>query len=333
MLRRIIFCLLNAVAMLFAYGCEAPLDLEGVTHEKTKSVLRFDQMQAAGSTSDTVVIVGSYGIVLISKDQGRNWHRKELNGRPPLIDIASCPDESFIALGYKGNIWLSLDQGENWNSVKIETTEVPQALTCDQKGTIWIVGSFSTIYSSDDLGKNWNQTSFDEDFIFTTVQFINDQQGVITGEFGNFMFTDDGGQSWQRGGSIPNEFYPAAAYFHDLDRGWVVGLSGVIFHTRDRGNSWQKEVTGINAPLYGITAQNNRLVAVGERGVVLYRDKFGKWNRHEYQGSIQSYIRAVLPVNSKDLLIAGGAGALRLIRLPDATSTFTENHVKAVVLE
>lgn len=320
-----VYRILALGTLVFVYGCEAPLNLNGVVQEKNKPALRFDQFQAARENGDATVIVGSYGVVLVSKDQGQNWQRKELDGKPSLIDLVVCPDQSFVALDYKGNVWLSQDNGDNWNVRKIDTTEVPQALACDPNGTIWVVASFSNIFSSRDLGKNWKQTSFDEDFMFTTIQFINDQEAVITGEFGTFMTTADAGQTWLRGEPIPNEFYPQAAHFLDLNTGWVVGLNGKIFHTRDRGQSWQEETTDTDVPLYGITIQNNRLLVVGERGIVLYRDDFEQWNRYDYPSPIQSYLRVVLPATSKDLLLAGGAGAIRLIRSPDISDAAVEN--------
>ena len=305
--------------LLFVYGCEAPLNLEGVSNEKGKAIYRFDEFQAAGKTNDTTIVVGSYGAVIISNDHGTSWQRKELDGKPSLIDLAVCPDESFVALDFKGHIWLSHDDGENWESKEIGVTEVPQALTCDYKGKIWVVGSYSTIHSSEDYGKQWKHTSFDEDVMFTSIQFINDQEGVITGEFGTFMHTSDAGRSWGRGESIPNEFYPQAAYFSNLNTGWVVGLNGKIFHTNNRGQSWQEEVTDSDAPLYGITIQDHRLFVVGERGIVLYRDNFNQWNRYDYKFLVQSYLRVALPVNQNDLLLAGGAGAIRLIRTSDVS--------------
>ncbi len=314
------------VVLLIIGGCEAPLNLESVSQEKIKPVLRFDQFQAAAKTDDTTILVGSYGAVLVSNDQGKSWHRKELDGKPPLIDLAVCPDHSFVALDFKGKVWLSQDNGDNWGARKIDTEEVPQALACDPNGTIWVVGSFSHIYSSPDLGESWNQISFDEDFMFTTIQFINDQEVVITGEFGTVMFATDSGKTWLRGEPIPNEFYPQAAYFHDLDTGWVVGLNGKIFYTHDRGQSWQEEATETNAPLYKITSQNDQLFAVGERGVVLYRDESNHWRRYDYPSPIQSYLRVVLPVNFHDLLlIAGGAGAMSLIRSPVASQAVVKN--------
>lgn len=315
----------------FFAGCEAPLNLEGVSQEKNKSIHRFDQFQAAGKTSETTVVVGSYGVVLISKDQGESWQRKELNGKPALIDLAVCPDESFIALDFNGKVWLSEDEGESWYARQIlgenESTEVPQALACDPNGTIWVAASFSTIYSSSDLGKSWQQKAFDEDLIFTTVQFINQQQAVVTGEFGTVMFSSDAGQTWLRAEPIPNEFYPEAAHFSDLDNGWVVGLNGKVFHTRDRGQSWQEEVTETDAPLYGITrSHDDQLFAIGERGIILYRDKFDSWRRYDYASPIQSYLRVALPVNSHDLLlVAGGAGAVSLIPFPITSKTVVQN--------
>lgn len=300
-------------------ACEAPLNLQGVARQMANPVHRFDQFQAAESIDDVTVVVGAYGVVLISKDHGKSWRRNQLAGKPPLIDIAKCPNNSLVALDYKGRVWLSRDRGEHWRARKIDSSEVPQALACDPRGTIWVVGSYSTIMSSSNGGQDWRETSLDEDLILTSIQFINHQQAVITGEFGAFITSADAGQSWRREGPMPNEFYPQASFFESLDAGWVVGLNGRIYHTRDRGKTWQQELAATDSPLYGITRLNNTLVSVGERGTVLFRHQAGQWKRLQSSDAMQNFLRVVLPVKQPDgLLVAGSGGALRLINLFDA---------------
>ena len=70
-------------------GCEAPLNLEGIAQERYKKILRFDMYQAAAHHVDSVEVVSSVGDALVSEDNGANWERLELAGRPSLIAVWS----------------------------------------------------------------------------------------------------------------------------------------------------------------------------------------------------------------------------------------------------
>jgi len=314
--------LVGLAALVALSGCEAPLNLEGVSSEKSKSVLRFDQFQSITNTGRAVVAVGSAGLVLNSKDGGVTWQRQMLPGGPSLIDIVNCPDMTLVALDIRRMLWLSEDDGDTWVSRPIDTAETPLALTCDPRNRLWVVGSFSTILSSADRGATWEMQTFDEDLMFTTVQFVEPGFAVITGEFGAVMTSVDEGATWERAGDLPGEFYPLAALFTSRDLGYVAGLNGKILHSDDGGQTWRYQETVTNSPLYGLVAQGEQLYAAGDFGVLL-RQQGERWERQEHDLPAFSYLRGVAPINHQDLLLAGGMGAL--FRLP--FDSLAENRV------
>ena len=300
--------------ILYCVACEAPLNLEGVQAQADQAIQRFDHYQAASTNDTSIVVVGSAGVVVTSKDNGENWSRQILPGHPPLIDITSCPDGSYVILDFGHHIWVSSDNAKTWNKKPIDSTEVPQAISCDPKNQIWVVASFSTILSSKNMGESWKTQSLDEDLMLTSLQFINETIAFAIGEFGTVLKSSDGGETWGYLDPLPGEFYPQASYFKDAETGWVVGLRGKILHTKDGGNSWQFQPTNIDAPLYGIKASDSALFAVGDTGMVLeYID--GQWQRLTHDFPIRFYLRAVLPLDDNSILLAGGAGALHKLRL------------------
>ena len=300
--------------MLFCVACEAPLNLEGVRAQADQPILRFDHYQAAATNDNSVAVVGSAGVVVTSIDNGENWSRKVLPDYPPLIDVTSCPDGNYVILDFNHHIWLSDDNAKSWLKKSIDSPEVPQAITCDPKNRIWVVASFSTILSSPDKGETWETRSLDEDLMLTSLQFISETVAFATGEFGTMLKTSDAGKTWDYLEPLPGEFYPQASHFMDADRGWVVGLRGKILSTSDGGNSWQSQPTNIDAPLYGINASDSALFAVGDNGMVLGYIK-GQWQQLKHNFPIRFYLRAVLPLNDKSILLAGGAGALHMLKI------------------
>ncbi len=315
--------LLATVALLT--GCEAPLVLDGVRSELNNPIRRSDRFQAAVSNENVLVVVGSYGVILTSADNGQTWSRRLIDGQPSFIDATTCPDGSIAVLAVERRIWTSKDNGESWDGKDLESEETPQALSCDPSGRLWVVGSFSSIPSSSDLGTSWQIGSLDDDLILTYVKFFNEQQGLVMGEFGTVARTEDGGETWERGEPIPDDFYPMAALFPEPDRGWVAGLNGAILYTEDRGRSWQRAVTETDAPIYGFAAQGDELYAVGGFGTVLrlegsdFSGEHRRWKRMDLRYPVRFFLRAALPVASDGLLIGGGAGALHVIKTAELT--------------
>ncbi len=310
-------CEIRLLLALFAplivlTGCEAPLVLDGVERVQQQPLRRTDRYQAAARIAHDVVVVGNQGVLLHSPDLGASWQRHELAGWPALIDIAACPDGRFVALAFEQKIYVSTD-GDNWDERPLPTAETPQAVTCAPNDTIWVVGSFTSIWGSTDNGQNWTATELGEDTILTTVQFIDAQRGVITGEYGTHLRTEDGGATWESMPSLPNEFYPQDAYFADVDEGWVVGLGGTVLHTTDAGQQWRSESTDTLVSLYGLERLGDRYYLVGGEGTMLVHRQDGSWRKVEHGAPVRLYLRDVLALDERRLLIVGVAGALHVV--------------------
>jgi hypothetical protein len=55
-----------AFVTLILVACEARLELEGVTQNQHEAIQRSDQFQAAAATTNSIVVVGNQGLILIS---------------------------------------------------------------------------------------------------------------------------------------------------------------------------------------------------------------------------------------------------------------------------
>ncbi|MFQ5635543.1 MAG: WD40/YVTN/BNR-like repeat-containing protein [Gammaproteobacteria bacterium] len=294
-------------------GCEAPLVLDHVEAQRGATTQRYDLFQATATNGNTIVVVGSGGVVLTSADSGTTWSRSQLAGAPFLLDVAACPDDRFVALAAKRQVWIGDAAGQAWSAAPLDTFEALQAVTCDPRGRIWVVGSFSTLWRSDDFGASWTETSLNEDLHLTTIQFVDERTGFMTGEFGVIVRSRDGGESWENLVPLADEFYPQAAHFGDAETGWIVGLNGTIWATADGGASWSQQQSGTSAPLYGIAANGPGLFAVGGFGTVLAATPSGAWRRIDHGLPIRFYLRGVLPLDNHRILTVGGAGALFVI--------------------
>ncbi|MBI2313833.1 MAG: hypothetical protein HYU77_15145 [Betaproteobacteria bacterium] len=303
--------LCSAVILALLLGCNAAANLDAVSREKSKAVLRSDQFQAAASSQKMLVAVGSGGVVVASDDGGKRWTRTAVGGNTSLIALTACPDGSFVALDFYRKVWVSDGAAKVWKGREIKTDARPLALTCDARGRIWITGSNTTILTSADKGASWKETSLGQDAMLNTVQFVDPEHGFITGEFGLFLTTSDGGDHWVPGNPIAKDFYPYAALFADRQTGWVSGLGGAIFHTKDSGKSWTRQANKIGAPMYGLVRHGGEIYALGVNGLVLKLQR-DEWIPAQY-GKPAPYLRTAVSLNQKDVLIAGGAGMLEVV--------------------
>ena len=66
---------------------------------------------------------------------------------------------------------------------------------------------------------------------------------VAVGERGHVLYSDDKGESWQQG-KMPFRRMLTGVHFVDAQRGWAVGHQSMIFHTKDGGQTWVRQVNG-----------------------------------------------------------------------------------------
>lgn len=110
--------------------------------------------------------------------------------------------------------------------------------------------------------------------------------------------------SLESAGSFRGGFY--GVYFNKEGAGWVVGDSGVIFHSPDRGATWVEQSVGGEDTLNAVTcADNSNCWAVGERGLFLRTIDGGKvWMRRSLAPESVD-LNAVEFINKKTGWIAG----------------------------
>ena len=305
-------CWLLAGAALLGAGCESPLVLDEVREAEQSPLRRTDNFQAISAFEQTIVAVGSAGVILNSTDGGQSWQRRVIDSWPSFLDVTHCDDGLFAALAFEGEVWRSSDRGASWNRSALSTEEAPQAIQCDPTGQLWVVGSFSTISVSRDRGASWQTSSLDEDVIFTDIQFFDANTAYITGEFGSLLKTTDAGASWDYLPPMPDEFYPQSMYFSDLNRGWIAGLGGVLLATTDGGMSWETQSTGSLVTLYSLASVGEQLFVIGGEGAI-FRFQGGGWTPVDHGQPFRQLLRGIESLPDGRLIVAGPGGTLQIL--------------------
>ena len=94
-------------------------------------------------------------------------------------------------------------------------------------------------------------------------------------------------------------------HFVDAKHGWIVGEKGMIIHTNDGGQTWERQETGTEGDfksVYFTTLLNGW--AVGDNGLIAATDDGGKhWYLQE--SGIYSMLNGVFFANSKEGWVVG----------------------------
>ena len=80
--------------------------------------------------------------------------------------------------------------------------------------------------------------------------------------------TENGGATWDKVDVAFAETFKRVD-FNDDKNAWIIGYSGRIIQTSDRGKTWFRQESGTNERLYGMFMDKKYGWAVGAKGVIL----------------------------------------------------------------
>ena len=188
-------------------------------------------------------------------------------------------------------IWRTRDGGVTWQEMlSVLTPGVngqPSGMFAFDANTVIASGSEGQFYSTQDGGVTWKINSpFGADRTdYSDVWFVDRKRGwlvgtqiIVAGESSRALVleTTDGGESWKLL-SEHADVFPSSVCFVGED-GWLAGarrivnddsvrLEGVLLHTVDGGNSWEKVELGPDEPYL-----NDVRFVDKERGWLVGRD-------------------------------------------------------------
>ncbi len=257
--------------------------------------------------------IGGLSTVAHTTDGGKTWQviKVDYEGRTPGVYLAvkriyfANSQEGWVAgYGqertniYGGFILHTIDGGKSWEAqIPISISSNPgrfYALDFIRIGEGWIGGEDNrgkgVLRYTHDGGLNWDALPDLPDDILD-INFVDSQNGwTVIYNFQNPYYiyhTTDGGHSWS-GQSLPDLAREKlkggilyALSFINNQTSWAVGSYGVIVHTKDGGETWQLEESGIGIdPVYKIPIDlvdiqyvlGNGIFALATDGTILKRE-------------------------------------------------------------
>ncbi len=179
---------------------------------------------SADKTGPSIVIVGTYGMMRKSTNNGTNW--TELSYHRAIANLS-------------GDLYAQSGSG--------------RIIACGVN-----LGYNDAIVNSPDGGVNWYPASFNINSYCSSISMLNASTGFISGRYGLFFKTTNGGSSWDT--SLSNNpsltsYFCNGVDFINASTGWIVGgipsIGGVtkIFKTTNGGVNWNEQVSAYNGPV------------------------------------------------------------------------------------
>lgn len=266
------------------------LELPAVQSNAASRTLLLD---VAVRGENSLAAVGTYGVIIVSEDNGQSWTQASVPASVALTGIHFPTAEKGWAVGHDGLILHSSDGGQSWqkqldgHQLNEQIMAVAERIVEQQRAQLEALQAAEEPdeYAIEDAEYMLEEAEFMlEGAVDDTsagpvrplldVWFQNENTGFVLGSYGMLLHTDDGGQTWE----LVSDQMDNAEAFHlnqiaPAPDGnlYIAGESGYVYRSADGGHSWDSLEPGYGGSFYGIVvapdeAGSYELLAYGLRG-------------------------------------------------------------------
>jgi photosystem II stability/assembly factor-like uncharacterized protein len=230
---------------------------------------------AGARAGNRLVVVGEYGHILLSDDEGASWRQsKVVPTRTTLTAVAFLNEGIGWAVGHGGMVLGTRDGGENWQvlSGRIDGKDALLSVSFRDEKNGLVVGSFGYAARSSDGGATW--TPFEIAPGELGERHLNQivtrgKLMLIAAESGVAFRSDDAGATFSAV-TLPykGSIWGGTALTDGTMMLW--GMRGTILRSSDEGRTWSLVPTGTDQSLAGgAQLADGTIVIAGLNGVTL----------------------------------------------------------------
>jgi photosystem II stability/assembly factor-like uncharacterized protein len=181
-----------------------------------------------------------------------------------------------VVRGGRSLVAITHDGGVSWKSHTFRTDDPNPPLMrvrFESQSVIWAVGGQS-VFSSRDGGESWQLAHREPAATqFGAISIVRNSGIFVTGGWGLVLRSRNFGATWEKlkvPAGVENRFLNSMD-FADALHGWVGGDRGTIIETKDGGETWEEEATGVDGFVRDIVVLGDRVYAAGDGFFVLSR--------------------------------------------------------------
>ncbi len=251
----------------------APVEQEAVRNgEKVFEDVGLNDVFCAPAPSKNCWLIGEFGYVFRSENLGLSWERAEIRGKistDPVqlpyntTDIAEEDRERLTAFAKEivdqNHLNIDIEPVALAKEVKtfgkeddpFELFEVLDARTLNVREVLEGAGILSDRIRVRN-GPPWDY----EDFLEDDPEFLRRYLDGRTSDFAGMHVR------------VAQNPYLFKIHFQDENTGFISGLGGVILKSEDGGSTWTYRQTDRKQALFSVANSNDRILAIGEKGLV-----------------------------------------------------------------
>ena len=254
--------------------------------EQTDTTLATVKLRSVSFINESIGwIVGDQGLILFTKNGGRNWivQGSDLT-KNNLVQVSAVDEKTAFACGDGGTIVFTND-GTKWSLATTGTTNPFYGMDMYDATHGIAVGKAETIVFTTD-GKNWNAATTVPKIggkDFNAVSMIDENNAWLVGDGFTvlglksvFARTSDGGNTWKLWESPELIFENLwAIKLNSAGKGVAVGDKGWVFLTTD-GKSWTPLPRHFGNKNDAVAMVDDQIWATGSNGTIHYSKNFGE---------------------------------------------------------
>ncbi len=204
------------------------------------------------------------GQIISTIDSGKTWTQK-ITFPAPLHSIQIFMGLIGWATGDNGLVAISPDGGGQWITREVSGKEnlLDVFFINDKRG--WVVGEKGAIYVTGNSGAEWTKQAINIDVTLNSVFFIDELNGFACGDRNTLIKTETGGIIWldyNPSIGFPTDEWKDVFFINDK-AGWLIGIDGRIYQTKNGGSSWDFQQTGTTKDMSTVFMLNEGLGWIG----------------------------------------------------------------------
>ncbi len=332
--------LLVVAVMVFAAPALA-VDLLELPAVMSGAATRTLLLDATSRGEHSLAVVGTYGVVIVSDDDGENWTQSSVPASVSLTGIHFPVPEKGWAVGHDGLIIHSADGGKTWQK-QFDGNELnEQIIAVAERIVEHVRGELEALKAQEDpdeyevedaefmleeaefmLEGAMDDTSAGPVRPLLDVWFQNENEGFVVGSYGMLIHTIDGGQNWVLVSDRMDN--PEAFHLNQIISAvdgnlYIAGEYGYVYRSADGGQSWDSLQPGYEGSFYGIivvpdSVGGYELLAYGLRGNLFgSSDKGDSWTQLDSGTTVT--LTSGLTLRDGAVFLAGQGGVI-LTRAP-----------------
>lgn len=221
---------------------------------------------------DSLVAVGIRGLILVSRDGGKNWAQSPSPIDVTLTSLACLDDRLCFAVGHEETLLRTDDSGSTWKLVQTDARGAALLrVRFNGPNTGFAVGGLGTLLRTADGGTTWVRSIINTPDGFDPhlfdVAMLKDGRLIVAAEAGKLLRSSDGGSQWTE---LPSPYNGSFFGLAPLGEDQIIayGMLGHAFLSSNGGDSWT-DISFENGPsFFSSVTTANQVFLFGADGAI-----------------------------------------------------------------